>query len=207
MRRRRLVSNLQSDEAKAKAWAEVLGIDAAEIGDFVKSLTPVTLRSATAVTNYSYADGTYRAAPATLAPGTAVFVNVYGEPTVKCYSGNPLTRGTSADPAVTTVAPARNVITHATYVNPTTNAPVKVENKPTRRRWRPRPSRPGPPPSGRRRSRRARAPTPTSPRRPATRRPRICGRRTKALTEAEEQARQAADEAGERHQEAVRAPP
>ncbi len=127
-----LVTNLQGDEAKAKAWAEVLGIETAEIADFVKSLTPVTLRSATAVTNYSYAEGTYRATPATLAPGTAVFVNVYGEPTVKCYSGNPLTRGTSADPAVTTVTPARSVITHATYVNPTTNAPVKVENKPSK---------------------------------------------------------------------------
>jgi hypothetical protein len=128
----KLVSELQGDEARARAWAEVLGIEATEIEDFVKSLTPVTLRSATAVTNYSYADGTYRAAPATLAPGTAVFVNVYGEPTVKCYSGNPLTRGTSTDPAVTTVTPARSVITHATYVNPTTNAPVTVENKPSK---------------------------------------------------------------------------
>ncbi len=136
-----LIANLQADQAKASAWAEVLGLEVSEIAAFAKSLTPVVLRADTAVTNYSYVDGTYRATPAVLAPGTAVFVNAYGEPTVKCYSGNPLTRATGATPGATVVVPSGTQIRVHTFVNPTSGQPVTTPGKPD-----PRPN-PGPNPT------------------------------------------------------------
>ena len=70
----------------------------------MSSLQPVLLRSDTAVTSHGYADATFTAYPAVLQAGTAVFVNSYGEPTVKCFSGNPLTRA-HADPAARYAGP------------------------------------------------------------------------------------------------------
>lgn len=88
-----LVSNLQVDESRAQAWAEVLGTRSEEIPQFVENLKPVLLRSDTSVTSHGYANGQYTAYPAVLQAGTAVFINDRGEPTVKCFNGNPLTKG------------------------------------------------------------------------------------------------------------------
>jgi hypothetical protein len=90
-----LTTDLTSDPTKAKAWAEALGITAEEIPAYVAGLTPVVLRSDTAVTSHGYENGSFSAYPAVLQAGTAVFVTGHGEPRVKCFSGNPLTEGTS----------------------------------------------------------------------------------------------------------------
>jgi hypothetical protein len=86
-----LLTNLQADRAKADAWADALGLHPQDIPSYVASLVPVVLRSDTAVTSYGYADDHFFAYPAVLQAGTAVLINSYGEPKVKCFSGNPLT--------------------------------------------------------------------------------------------------------------------
>lgn len=86
-----LVTYLQSNPEKAAAWARTLGITAAEIPQFVAPLTPVLLRSDTAVTNHGFENGQVTTVPAVLQAGTAVLVDEFGRPVVKCYCGNPLT--------------------------------------------------------------------------------------------------------------------
>jgi len=49
-----MVKTLQADQPKATAWAGALGITADKIPDFVGTLTPVLLRSDTALTSYGY---------------------------------------------------------------------------------------------------------------------------------------------------------
>ena len=92
-----LVTNLWSDGAKAQAWADVFGMGVDQIPGFVGTLSPVLLRSDTAVTNHGYTDGEFKPYPAVLQAGTAVFVNDKGEPAVKCFNGNPLTEGEPGD--------------------------------------------------------------------------------------------------------------
>jgi hypothetical protein len=99
-----LTADLSADPVKAAAWAEALGIRTEETAAYVATLTPVVLRSDTAVTSHGYENGSFSAYPAVLQAGTAVFINGHGEPRVKCFSGNPLTESTS---------PAQ-----ATYVGP-----------------------------------------------------------------------------------------
>lgn len=86
-----LVAYLTANPDLARAWSSVLGLTATDIPGFVAPLTPVLLRSDTAVTNHGYLDGKATAVPAVLQAGTAVLVNSVGEPVVKCYCGNPLT--------------------------------------------------------------------------------------------------------------------
>jgi hypothetical protein len=90
-----LTAYLRANPAKAKAWADALGLRPGDIPSYVASLTPVVLRSDTAVTNYRYANSRFFAYPAVLQAGTAVFINSYGEPKVKCFCGNPLTKAKS----------------------------------------------------------------------------------------------------------------
>lgn len=85
-----LITFLQQDPEKAAAWAGVFGIPVSDIPAFVKSLTPVVLVADTAVTNHGFDDGKATSVPAVLQAGTAVLVDKYGTPTVKCYCGNPL---------------------------------------------------------------------------------------------------------------------
>jgi hypothetical protein len=100
-----LIANLNADTAKATAWATALGLKAEDIPTYVTSLTPVVLRSDTAVTSYGYADSRFLAYPAVLQAGTAVFINSYGEPKAKCFSGNPLAKPAS-NPQANYVGPA-----------------------------------------------------------------------------------------------------
>lgn len=85
-----LITFLQQNPDKAAAWAGVFGIPVADIPAFVKGLTPVVLVADTAVTNHGFESGRATSVPAVLQAGTAVLVDKYGTPTVKCYCGNPL---------------------------------------------------------------------------------------------------------------------
>jgi hypothetical protein len=89
----KLVSFLGQDAAKADVWARTLGIPTGieSIRDYVATLTSVVLRADTRVTNHGYAGGRATTIDAVLQAGTAVLVDKYGTPVVKCYCGNPLT--------------------------------------------------------------------------------------------------------------------
>ncbi|HUQ00198.1 MAG TPA: DUF6777 domain-containing protein [Aeromicrobium sp.] len=90
--REKLVDFLLSHKAERKAWAGVLKIDSDKdsVSRYVRSLTPVTLTVDTRVTNHMFVNG--RAVPfqSILAAGTAVLVDKYGRPVVRCKCGNPL---------------------------------------------------------------------------------------------------------------------
>lgn len=132
----KLVAFLQQNPDKAAAWAQTLGITVAGIPAFVEPLTPIILRSDTAVTNHGFENGRITTMPAVLQAGTAVLVNSYGQPVVKCYCGNPLTpapaqmsRAKFTGPTwpafqpgtMTVVQPTTVVITQYVLVDVTTN--------------------------------------------------------------------------------------
>jgi tRNA A-37 threonylcarbamoyl transferase component Bud32 len=100
-----MVAFLRQHPDKADAWAGVEGIKRADIPAYVAELTPMILRSDTAVTNHGFADGIATTVNSVLQAGTAVLVDKYGVPRVRCYCGNPLT------PAVAVESP--------TYIGPT----------------------------------------------------------------------------------------
>ncbi|HET6953299.1 MAG TPA: DUF6777 domain-containing protein [Acidimicrobiales bacterium] len=79
-----------ANAAKAEAWAGVLGVDVAGIGDYVAGLTAVRLRFDTRVTNHGFRDGEANPFQSLLQAGTAVLVDDTGVPRVKCNCGNPL---------------------------------------------------------------------------------------------------------------------
>lgn len=90
-----LVEFLGANPDKASAWAGVLGITADGIKDYVAGLTPVLLRTDTRVTNHGFADGVATPRQAVLQAGTAVLVDDFGVPRVRCSCGNPLTEPAS----------------------------------------------------------------------------------------------------------------
>jgi hypothetical protein len=91
--REALVEFLLANKKQRQAWAGVLGIDSDKdsVSHYIRSLTPVTLTVDTRVTNHDFVNG--RAVPfqSILAAGTAVLVDKYGRPVVRCKCGNPLT--------------------------------------------------------------------------------------------------------------------
>lgn len=87
----KLVNFLEHNPSKAAAWASTLGIQTTQIRDYVSGLTDVILRTDTRVTNHGYVNGVAHPIQSLLEAGTAVFVDKYGRPVVKCYCGNPLT--------------------------------------------------------------------------------------------------------------------
>jgi hypothetical protein len=101
----KLTGFLDSHPGQAQAWASTLGIRTTEIDSYVSTLTPVLLRSDTSVTNHGYVDGSATVVSSVLQAGTAVFVDKYGSPVVRCYCGNPLT--------------APTLVTAPVYVGPT----------------------------------------------------------------------------------------
>ncbi|GAA4889156.1 hypothetical protein GCM10023203_47900 [Actinomycetospora straminea] len=125
-----LIAALAADPARAAVWAQVQRTTPDRVPAFVKSLTPVVLRTETAVVDHGYRGGVSVPTPSVLAAGTAVFVNSYGQPVVKCFSGNPLTPGTSSDPAVTTVVPAATPITTLVVHDPVGQGPVAQPGRP-----------------------------------------------------------------------------
>lgn len=85
-----LVSFLQANPAKAQAWASVFGGKPADIPAFVRTLTPVLLDRDTRVTNHGFRNGKATPLQSILQAGTAVLVDQFGVPRVKCNCGNPL---------------------------------------------------------------------------------------------------------------------
>ncbi|HJT02367.1 MAG TPA: DUF6777 domain-containing protein [Pseudonocardiaceae bacterium] len=170
---RSLISNLGAEAAE---WATALGITSADIPTFVASLSPVLLRADTTVTNHGYTDGELTTYPAVLQAGTAVLVDSHGEPTVKCFSGNPLSKAPDISQAatigsawsgytpqtVTIVQPTPQVVERRTVIDIHNRRPVIRVVQPT-------PSRtPGPIPTPgstrnpNRRSTRTSRPSPTN---------------------------------------------
>ncbi|WP_411074882.1 DUF6777 domain-containing protein [Streptomyces sp. cmx-4-7] len=86
----RQVSLLAGDAKKARAFAEASGIPEAGVADWLRGLTPVTLRVDARVTGHGYRGGRAEAHQAVLQSGTAVLVDQYGSPRVRCAGGNPL---------------------------------------------------------------------------------------------------------------------
>ena len=124
-----LLAQLQADPAKLAAFGGVFGIGAGDVPAFVDSLSPVVLRAATSVTDHPFADGAFVEQPAVLAAGTAVLINSYGEPTVKCFNGNPLTTGPAGADAVT-VTPTTQAIAQYQFTTIDNSGPVVVPGKP-----------------------------------------------------------------------------
>ena len=100
-----LADFLTHNPTKATAWANVLGIRASQIADYITTLTPVVLTTDTRVTNHGYRNGTATTLQSVLQAGTAVLVDPHGTPRVKCGCGNPLTPPTSTPIATTTGTP------------------------------------------------------------------------------------------------------
>ena len=80
---------------KAAAWGTTLGVAPRAIPAYIATLTPVVLTTDTRVTNHGYANGTATPRQSILQAGTAVLVDRFGIPRVKCGCGNPLTEPTS----------------------------------------------------------------------------------------------------------------
>jgi hypothetical protein len=123
------LSQLQADPNKLAAFGGVFGIGPADVPAFVNSLSPVVLRAATSVTDHPFTDGAFVEQRAVLAAGTAVLVNSYGEPTAKCFNGNPLTAGAPASDAVT-VAPTATAMTTFQFTTIDNSGPVVVTTPP-----------------------------------------------------------------------------
>jgi hypothetical protein len=118
---------LAAHPEQAAAWAGVQGIAPDAIDGFLATLTPVTLRSDTAVTNHGFKNGAATELRSVLQAGTGVLVDPNGLPRVRCYCGNPLGPPAPdthyADP-VTTIQPAARPVTDFVVVQSGTNAVV-----------------------------------------------------------------------------------
>jgi hypothetical protein len=130
-----MVAFLQAHPDKAAAWASVQGITPNDIPGYVAELTPMILRSDTAVTNHGFANGDATTVHSVLQAGTAVLVDRFGLPRSRCYCGNPLTppqlfsKPRYVSPAwpafsqtdITIIQPVTSVINEFIIVNPVTN--------------------------------------------------------------------------------------
>ncbi|GAA2769631.1 DUF6777 domain-containing protein [Streptomyces showdoensis] len=93
----RQVALLTAEPARARSFAEAAGIPESEVAGWLRGLTPVMLRADTRVTDHGYRDGRATAFQSVLQGGTAVLVDRYGTPRVRCACGSPL-RSPSAGP-------------------------------------------------------------------------------------------------------------
>ena len=106
-----MVAFLQQNPAKAQAWVNAFNADpavrlrdgsaltVATIPQYVRGLSSIVLTSDVRVTNHGFKNGRANQLQSVLQKGSAVLVDEYGVPRVKCYCGNPLlppkpTRGT-----------------------------------------------------------------------------------------------------------------
>ncbi|MEU3776106.1 DUF6777 domain-containing protein [Streptomyces sp. NPDC032472] len=81
---------LTAEDGKAAAFARAAGVEQAKLPEFLRGLTPVVLRADTRVTSHGFRDGSAHAFQAVLQAGSAVLVDGYGMPRVRCACGNPL---------------------------------------------------------------------------------------------------------------------
>lgn len=86
----KLAEFLRANPDKARAWAAVELVPVDQIDAFLATLTPVILRTDTAVINHGFRDGVANPFNAVLQAGTAVLVDPNGVPRVRCKCGNPL---------------------------------------------------------------------------------------------------------------------
>jgi hypothetical protein len=105
-----LVAFLEENPDKGAAWAGVLGIDTNGIRDYVSRLTPVLLRTDTRVTNHGFANGVATPRQSVLQAGTAVMVDSFGVPRVRCSCGNPLTEPAPLDTQLPAAADSGNIV-------------------------------------------------------------------------------------------------
>jgi hypothetical protein len=82
--------HLDGDQRKAAAWATAQAIGTDQIHGFLASLTAVTLRTDTAVTNHDYRDSQAVPFDSVLQAGSTVLIDQRGVPRVRCICGNPL---------------------------------------------------------------------------------------------------------------------
>jgi hypothetical protein len=87
---KQMIDFLAGDQAKAKAWAQVEGIDVASLPTYIGSLTSVVLQADTRVTNHGFVNGVATPHQSVLEAGTAVLVDNTGVPRARCFCGNPL---------------------------------------------------------------------------------------------------------------------
>ncbi|MEU6944458.1 DUF6777 domain-containing protein [Streptomyces sp. NPDC046316] len=127
----RQVVLLARDRGKTRAFAEAAGIPEAGAADWLRGLTPVVLRADTRVTNHGFRDGAATAYQSVLQAGTAVLVDQYGAPRVRCACGNPLRSPVAAQGAahrgqpwagyhpdrVVVIRPTTTVVTSLVIVN------------------------------------------------------------------------------------------
>lgn len=95
--RDKLIRSLKNDRDRLRAWASVLGLPPTyrTVARYIARLHPVTLKRDTRVTNHAYVgNGHVTAFQSILQAGTAVLVDQYGRPVVRCRCGNPLTEPT-----------------------------------------------------------------------------------------------------------------
>ncbi|BCK67684.1 hypothetical protein Srufu_016370 [Streptomyces libani subsp. rufus] len=85
------ISFLTSAPARNQAFAGVLGKQPGDVPSYLRTLTPVQLTYDTRVTNHGFKDGKATTFQSVLQSGTAVMVDSYGVPRVRCKCGNPLT--------------------------------------------------------------------------------------------------------------------
>jgi hypothetical protein len=86
----RLADLLAAAPDVAADWAFAQGIDAAVVPDFIQGLAPVLLLDDARVTDWRRVDGRAAARQTVLEEGTAVLVDRFGTPRVRCRSGDPL---------------------------------------------------------------------------------------------------------------------
>jgi hypothetical protein len=98
----KLITFLESNADRARAWVAALNDDETfkwsggdsitveQIGPYIRELTPTFLAEDTRVTNHGFKDGEPTPRQSVLQAGTAVLVDEFGIPRVRCACGNPL---------------------------------------------------------------------------------------------------------------------
>jgi hypothetical protein len=104
-----LIKSLKARPERLVEWARVLGIEPTikAVGTYITKLHPVTLTRDTRVTNHSFVNGRAVGFQGILAAGTAVLVDDYGNPVVRCRCGNPLLKPVYIPSAVCYGCPPR----------------------------------------------------------------------------------------------------
>jgi len=107
--REKMIAFLESHPAEAQAfvaalnadlslrWSKGTSVSVDQIGAYIRELTPAFLRVDTRVTNHGFDGANPIPLQSILQAGTAVLVDTYGVPRVRCYCGNPLTAPVALD--------------------------------------------------------------------------------------------------------------